>query len=119
MRSKAEIVSNLINNDVYVNQTSLVESLLGSESDLSYENVVNLYDDVDEDYDLDGDRFEPEVQEIFEWWAVSTFLADQLEKIGAPVLRSDFGDWFGRTETGQSLSYDSSLNAVADTIANS
>lgn len=54
-----------------------------------------------------------EGQEIFEWWFVTPWLAEKLLSIGAPVLRTDYGDWWGRTETGQALSMDSALNQVA------
>jgi len=46
-------------------------------------------------------------QEIFEWWPInSSFLVKELLEIGEPVLSNDYGDWWGRTCTGQSISLD-------------
>lgn len=46
-------------------------------------------------------------QEIFEWWPIeSSFLVEDLLKMGEPVLSNDYGDWWGRTCTGQSISLD-------------
>lgn len=110
-----QIVKNLINSDVYVNQSSLIDDLLTvgyefSNHVMGYENVTNL--DV-EDEENPGEYV---AQEIFEWWSVSQYLADELEKVGAPVINSDMGNWYGRTETGQSLEFDHYLNQVAHSI---
>ncbi|MEN6534497.1 MAG: hypothetical protein ABFD89_12590 [Bryobacteraceae bacterium] len=64
--------------------------------------------------DLDGledwrqavrDHAEP--AEIFEWWALSnSFIVDELRALGEPILDNDYGTWWGRTCTGQSISLD-------------
>lgn len=60
---------------------------------------------------------EPPRQEVFEHWIVSDALAEELERISAPVSHDVFG-WsvWGRTETGQSLTMDSTLKVVAELI---
>ena len=51
-----------------------------------------------------------------EWWAVSKWLADKLIECGHPVLDCEFGYWYGRTESGQHLRYDSGINKVAELL---
>lgn len=51
--------------------------------------------------------------EIFEWWLVSEWFAEKLEAAGEPVLRNDYGEWWGRTCTGQAMIQDGTLQRVA------
>jgi hypothetical protein len=55
-------------------------------------------------------------QEIFEWWLVSNWLAGELDALGCPVLRNDYGNWWGRTCTGQAILMDGTLQDVARRI---
>lgn len=57
--------------------------------------------------------FEPQPQEIYEWWAVTSWLADQLKQFSQPVLSNDFGDWWGRTCTGQAIILDGIMQKIA------
>lgn len=50
--------------------------------------------------------------EIFEWWLVTDFLAFQLRGIGEPVLDNEYGCWWGRTCTGQSILLDGTLQQL-------
>lgn len=60
---------------------------------------------------------EPHTIEALEHWLVSDPLARELESIGALVATDVLGfNIWGRTESGQSLEYDSDLNAVSDQI---
>lgn len=81
-------------------QTVLVDELLKREVFL-WENVENIYDEEEE-----------ECKTVFEWWIVDRWLLEALEKHGAPVLRSDFGSWWGRTETGQYCRHDGVLQEI-------
>lgn len=54
-----------------------------------------------------------EAQEIFEWWAVTKWLADELMEIGEPVLVNDYGNWWGRTCTGQAIILDGTIQQIA------
>lgn len=50
---------------------------------------------------------EYEVQEIYEWWLLSSSsVAEDLKELGEPVLDNDYGEWWGRTCTGQSVELD-------------
>ena len=82
----------------------------GDDYDTEAEAIQAAYED---------NREDPPESEVFEHWIVSDSLARELESIGAPVAHDVFG-WciWGRTETGQSLSMDSALKAVAEQIHN-
>jgi len=58
-------------------------------------------------------NFEPEPQEIYQWWIVSDWLADKLEQHGEPVLRNNFGVWWGRTCCGQAIESDGVIQDIA------
>jgi len=68
----------------------------------------------DELRELVSDNAEP--AEIFEWWAVTDWLADKLDSIGEPVLSNSYGRWWGRTCSGQSLIMDGTLQLIAKGI---
>jgi hypothetical protein len=52
-------------------------------------------------------------QEIFEWWRVTdSWLAGKLEEIGEPILDNDYGTWWGRTCSGQSIILDGTMQGL-------
>lgn len=51
-------------------------------------------------------------QEVMQWFIVSGWLADKLEKIGQPVLRTDNHTLWGRCCYGQSIELDGTLQKV-------
>jgi len=63
---------------------------------------------------LTRDNAEP--AEVYEWWAVTEYLAEKLEEIGEPVLSNSYGHWWGRTCTGQAMIMDGTLQRVAAAI---
>jgi hypothetical protein len=50
--------------------------------------------------------FEPEPHEIYEWWVVTPYVRGAPCPFGEPILDNDFGTWWGRTCTGQSICLD-------------
>lgn len=52
-------------------------------------------------------------QEAYEWWRVTGWLCQRLCDIGEIVIDNDFGCWWGRTCTGQSMLMDGTLQQVA------
>lgn len=64
----------------------------------------------------DAVRENAEDAEIYEWWRVSRWLADQLEGVGACVLDNAYGYWWGRTCTGQGMIMDGTLQRVAERL---
>lgn len=132
-------LDDFVSREVYICQTSLVEELLNLDDPLvsiSWDDIVNstfkacdkcggdLIKDTEahnspytcdmcEDKvaaDQADNRLEP--AEIFEWWIVSDWLADKLEVHGEPILKSDYGTWWGRTCSGQAISMDSVIEDI-------
>jgi len=54
--------------------------------------------------------------EVYEWWLVTGYLASRLRGIGEPVLDNEYGCWWGRTCTGQSILLDGTLQRIAASI---
>ncbi len=98
-----EIALNLIQTDIYLNQTYLVEQSLQK----GIFGLTDLFNRLNP---------EGEPQEIFEWWSVSEFMADQLRAIMEPVLSNAYGIWWGRTCTGQSIIHDGTIQEVVKRI---
>lgn len=103
------LVRKIIREDIYCNQSRLIDELLNAGvSGFDYDNLIN------EPADIDSEEY----REIFEWWAVSQWLASHLKGVGAPLIDNDYGIWWGRTECGQSLEFDARLDDVACAILN-
>jgi hypothetical protein len=78
-----------------------------------------LIDDIDES---DGDELAPwrqavrdnaEAAEVFEWWRVTAWLANELAEVGEVVLDNDYGEWWGRCCTGQGYIMDGVFQKIA------
>jgi hypothetical protein len=50
---------------------------------------------------------------VFEWWRVDPWLCKRLAAIGEVTLDNAYGEWWGRTCTGQSLIMDGTLQRIA------
>ena len=65
---------------------------------------------------IDVQRFFNSVQEcwkdVFEWWAVSPWLGDQLDKLGEPIIDSYGKCYLGRTCTGQAIKLDFVISEI-------
>lgn len=93
-----------IKNDLYT--TSQIESVKGFVEICDDEELQDVCDHF-KFYDLE------KPQEIFEWWLVSDWFADKLRAINEPILSNDYGTWWGRTCTGQSISCDYNIQMLA------
>ncbi len=51
--------------------------------------------------------------EAYEWWHVSPWLVSKLRGLGEIVIDNEFGQWWGRGGTGQSILADGILQAIA------
>lgn len=83
-----------------------------SEDVLTREQLNDLDCDPDDYTAVDDEPFD-DAREVYEWWLVSDWLVQQLEGIGVPVLRNEYGNWWGRTCTGQGYIMDGTLQEVA------
>ncbi len=105
-------------------------------SEWSIDNVSNIYPDASEwdeaeckewlddhgyDYEADDDedvlrdavRDNAEAAEIYQWFRVSNWLAEQLNSIGECVLDNAYGQWWGRGCCGQSVIMDGTMQKIA------
>ena len=115
-----EELGNFVAREVLTCQSVLVEELLKNGT-LNYEDITNLQK-TDEMLEDDGYETAEEkekardngedTQEIFEWWIVSNWLLEKLEAHGEPVLKTELGDWWGRTCTGQAILLDSVIETI-------
>jgi hypothetical protein len=145
-RTIDEQAQSLIDSEVYCCQTSLVESLIASEREgFTCDDVQNLYPSAlllslpeleafhkdrglevqqeEEESDCDylrrlQDEFnwQIEPQEVFEWYAVSRWLAKHITAIGEPIIDNEVGQWWGRTCTGQAILLDGTFQRIIGRI---
>lgn len=117
---------NYVGRFVYVCQSYLVDEMLKKEI-FSYDDIENLTtqfegnkegtcSECEENAELNQsavceDCFEPEGQEIYEWWIVDRGLAYRLAERGEPILKNEYGVWWGRTCTGQAISIDNVIRS--------
>lgn len=138
MRDVDCIAQNYLNNEVLACQSSLIEELISKSffesedfrntlaSDLPKKILTQMA--IDGGYkaeeDLDPFMLDAEVLEyiednglfdctVYEWWAVTSWLAGRLVALGCPVIDSGFGYWWGRTTTGQHILMDGILQRIA------
>jgi len=72
------------------------------------------------EHDIEAlENAEPEMQEIFEWWLVSSWLREKLESRGEPILDNDHGIWWGRCTTGQMICMDEVIRDIAKEVMRS
>jgi hypothetical protein len=91
-----------INELVAAAQGYLVEELLKKEI-FNYDDIVNLYLEEHEDYEDVNEGY----QEIFEWYLIdNSWFAKKLIEAREPVLKNEFGTWWGRTCSGQAIELD-------------
>ena len=138
-----EIVNRIMRDDIYTNVDSMTRYILDKSFEcddvpFSWDDVENMgspdYDSMEEEeldeinedmhgedfsgYDFDDkvsylqDNFED--SEIFEWWAVSNWLAQKLQEQGETVILGD--DIWGRQTTGQAIKLDGIIQRIAQSI---
>src|SRR5579864_5766786 len=87
-----------VDREVYCCQSMLVDELLRRDF-FSFDEIENLDQG-------------SEMQEIYEWWIVSDWLAEKLKKQGEPILDNNYGTWWGRTTTGQAIFLDEVIEDI-------
>lgn len=85
----------------------LLHTEISADEECLPEPDVQLLENIHQDYE------ERNSQEIYEWWAVAEWLAKDLISIGEPVLVNDYGQWWGRTCTGQAIILDGTMQKIA------
>lgn len=121
-------IKRIIQDDVLANQCMLVIEMInngfeGTTPRIDDEDIINFRVNTEEEakemgYDSLEDLQEngSDQKEVFEWWLVTKWLADKIEALGGVIIKSDYGTWWGREETGQSLTMDYHIKQVADVV---
>lgn len=115
--SKQDKLRKFVDTHVLFCQTGLVESKLFNTEDM--ENLFYTDSELKKmGYsDVAIPRYSgDDCKEIYEWWVVSDWLAEQLEKHGEAMLINDYGTWWGRTCFGQAIYLDSVIEEIWDEI---
>jgi len=106
-------------NEVYCCQSMLVEGLL-EKGVFNYDDIENYFKTpeelLEEGYTQEqiDDGNVTDSKEIFEWWVCSDWLIEKLRALGKPVLSNDYGNWWGRTCTGQAIKLDSVIDRIIE-----
>lgn len=113
-----EELRSFVDREVYVCHSMLVDHLL-EKGIFSCEDITNLQKSeqqlLDDGYtqeQIDDGAVDTPDHEILEWWLVSNWLIERLEDEGEPVLKTDYGNWWGRTCTGQAILLDSVIEKI-------
>lgn len=88
----------LLASDVDINDAGEVIQFYSDKNDFGYDTALG--EDDEAKYDQD------DMQEILEWWLVSDWIADKFKEWEYPVLDNDYGTWYGRCTSGQSIAMD-------------
>lgn len=106
--SVLQLTEKIINKDILYNDTSLVDDAINRQN--------QAQNPISEAFSEDNIRHywrTEEGTEIFEWYRVTDWLAEELINIEEPVLDNDYGTWWGRTCCGQSIEMDGTIQKVA------
>lgn len=123
-----DITKNFITPHIYRNQIQLINHLQKQEVEgFTWDDINNLYmtdeeiikyfclrDDMTEQDLIDEVRNNGEDRnEIYEWYLVSDWFLDKLKEINEPYIDNDYGEYWGRTCTGQSIYLDYPIQKLA------
>ena len=93
--------------------------IVDPDSESTAESLRSEIEDIREDEWKDQVRewSEDNPVEPLEWWLVDSWLAGQLQEMTQePVLDNEYGQWWGRTCTGQSIACDSTFYILAESL---
>jgi hypothetical protein len=120
-----------VSREIGICQSSLIDMLLNKNQDnggldgFDDEHITNydktreqLIDEGYTDKQINDADIDNGYQEIFEWWTIGEWMKDQLLEQGEPILENDYGTWWGRCTTGQSISIDNVIEAIYTKLHN-
>lgn len=85
------------------------------EGEDEYGDTVYKCVDCDRVYSQDEyDDLDTQPQEIYEWWSVSSYLAERLSEYGECVLRGPLTWYWGRCCTGQAILLDGVVSRICE-----
>lgn len=102
------IKADFIQHHVYANISSLVEYIINK----SFEDTKALFtiDDIENFYVKDEETGESEMQEVYQWFIVSEYLANKLSEKGEPIIRGE--NIWGRRTFGPAILLDHVITEV-------
>jgi len=115
-RNQSYLITHLQENFVEGFNSEYVENeYLTEEEIIKYHlDEIELDDDSNEITSdmLDDFRYD-NPKEIFEWYLVSDWFLDRLREINEPIIDNDYGEYWGRCCTGQSIYLDYNMQELA------
>ena len=109
-----ECAERIIRDEILCCDSCLIDALLQS-GFFPWEDIQNL---MCPDCEFDSDDCDTcgglGSQEPYEWWRVSQYLCDKLNERGEPVIDNEYGQWWGRTCTGQSIILDGTIQRIIE-----
>ena len=106
---KQQKASRLVEREIYHNLCLTAKQELKNNPELLLE--ASNYFPIDEDGKRDDDN--GEYPEVYEFWAISDWLADRLKEEGEVIFEMlDFNVW-GRQTTGQAIMLDNVIQKIA------
>ena len=124
-----DITREFIHPHIFRNQSALINHLREQEVEgFYYDDIENLYmtdkeilenmgsydEDVPDQLFIDEVRDNGEdINEIFEWYLISDWFLDRLRGIKEPIIDNDYGEYWGRCCTGQSIYLDYNMQELA------
>lgn len=130
----------IIERDIYVRQNHYIELLMKNDESF-FDELKNYYTNKchvcgetgldglesndDDEYEcphceekFEGlDDLDSEAKEVYEWYAVSKWLAEKLEQIGEVVYETPDSHIWGRTCTGQPIVLDGTIQRVVQSFS--
>jgi len=102
------IKANFIKKHVYANISRLVDYIINK----SFEdtNAPFTIDDIENFYVEDEETGESEMQEVYQWFSVSEYLANKLSEKGEPIIRDE--NIWGRCTFGQAILLDHVITEI-------
>jgi len=109
-KEKQEKASKLVSNHIYHNLSMTADKELKENPELLFEAKNYYQRDEDGKKDLENGEY----PEVYEYWAVSQWLANKLEEKGEVIFEMlDFIVW-GRQCTGQAIIMDGVIEEIAE-----
>ena len=126
-----DITREFIYPHIYRNQSNLISHLQEKEVEgFCFDDINNLYmtddeivkyfhynysyEEMTEQELIDEIRENDEcMNEIYEWYLVSDWFLSKLKEINEPYIENDYGEYWGRTCTGQSIYLDYNIQKLA------
>lgn len=141
-KTTLEYIDEMVNKEIYCNQTMLINECIGKEI-ITTDEIENFYtkecsecggtleEMSDEDIEAKellqgahqcadcgftfGEEAAQDLEretEVYEWYAISDWLARKLKDRNEVIIQNGLGTWWGRGATGQAIAMDSVIEKI-------